>query len=671
MIRLGIDIGGTFTDGVIVEQKTGSIKHAKSASTPKDPIQGLVKVLDRLAVGVDTAEIFVHGTTLVTNLILQRTGCTVGLLTTRGFRDVLEIQRSYRPDPLDVLWIKPEPLVPRDLRAEVDERTLADGSLDSSPERVDVLTQVRILIDRGAEALAVCFLNSYANPANELLVADWIRTELPEMPVSLSSDVDPQIREYERTSTTVLNAYAIPEVRAYIQALSDAVRPDVLLMHSGGGVLPAASVAERPVKLVQSGPAGGVIAAREIGRRITYENLITFDMGGTSTDVSVIVDGQIERAAETEITWGIPLRAESLEIRSIGAGGGSIALRDAGGVLKVGPRSAGAHPGPACYGVGGAEPTVTDANLVLNLIHPERFLGGDMSLDAGAALQAMTRLGVEFGVSTEDAAIGIHKMVNANMAQLIREMTVNKGRDPRDFALISFGGAGGQHAYGVAQTVGCNEVLFPRHAGAFSALGLVLADVQTTEAQSILLALGSLDFSEIEKAYLQLEDRARRNFLLRDEVTVRSVRHALVRYVGQTHEVMVNVMANDDESSLYDRFQATHEALFGTQLDDPAEVVSLHVTLSLEGSGQDTDTTGPSDPVEDPRAIEDRWLPLFGREAAVYMGATFAPDAQIVGPALIEERDTVVVVPPGATLSYEWLGDVYVLRLRESGMPDA
>jgi N-methylhydantoinase A len=664
MMRVGIDIGGTFTDGVIFDPDGHVIRHEKASSTPDDPIRGLVEVLRKLGVEAERPELFVHGTTLVTNLILQRTGGRVGLITTRGFRDVLEIQRSYRPEPLNLMWVKPEPLVPRDMRAEVGERTLASGAVLSPPNRDEVIGVASDLVGAGAEALAVCFLNSFANPANERLIQSWLKEALPDVPVSISSDVDPQIREYERVSTTTINAYAIPEMRAYLRNLRHALKREVLLMHSGGGVLPAAAVAERPVKLVQSGPAAGVIAAQRLGRRLGRENLITFDMGGTSTDVSVIVGGQLERAAETEITWGIPLRAESLEIRSIGAGGGSIAYRDEGNALKVGPRSAGAQPGPVCYGWGGEEPTVTDANLLLGLLHPERFLGGHMQVDVDAARKALAELSDHFGLGALDTAAGIHAMVNASMAQLIREMTVNKGRDPREFTLVSFGGAGGQHSYGVAELVGCSQVLFPRHAGAFSALGLVQAELQTSEAQSLLVELASTSMDVLNRVFAEMEDRSRGNFDLAGGTPVGRSRRAMIRYVGQTHEVMVDIEPDDSPDSIYERFEDTHHALFGTRLDDPAELVSLHITLAIPGS----DTADPaqerteSAPVQ---PIEQRDLALFGEVVPVYDGDAFRGGERLKGPALIEEQDTVIVVPPGSFFTYDDRIGVYALRLEE------
>lgn len=664
MTRVGIDIGGTFTDGILYADNGRGIRHEKVPSTPGEPLIGLLGVLSKLNVDPGDPELIVHGTTLVTNLILQRTGCRVGLITTRGFRDVLEIQRSYRPDPLDLMWSKPVPLVPRDMRFEVSERTTARGVVLEPPNRQDVEEATDRLVEAGAEAIAVCLLNSFANPTNEYLVRDWILEHHPGAVVTVSADVDPQIREYERSSTTVINAYAIPEVRAYFRSLRKRLGREVLLMHSGGGVLPADSVAERPVRLVQSGPAGGVIAAERLGRRLGVDNLITFDMGGTSTDVAVIVDGQLERAAETEITWGIPLRAESLEIRSVGAGGGSIAYRDEGGALKVGPRSAGAEPGPVCYGGGGQEATVTDANLVLGLLHPDRFLGGSMSLAADAARKVLDELAERFNVEALRLASGIHAVVNANMAQLIREMTVNKGRDPRDFTLVSFGGAGGQHAYAVAEMVGCQQVLFPRHSGAFSALGLVQADVRTSEAQSLLVPFPDLTWAVLESTFVEMEKRAIRNFGLRGDVPTDAIRQSMVRYEGQTHEVKVDIQHSDTVIAIYDRFQQTHEMLYGTRLDDPAELVSLHVTLSIpDQTGVEMTVSVRDRPPSEPHPADHRWVPLFGRDLPVFDGLAFVGGESLTGPVLVEESDTVIVVPPGAALTFDGQVGVYVMSL--------
>jgi N-methylhydantoinase A len=651
LLRIGIDIGGTFTDGVLFDSSRSEITHAKVSTTPSNPLDGLRNVLERLGVDAADASIFVHGTTLVTNLILQRTGCRVGMITTQGFRDVLEIQRSYRPEPLDLQWVKPEPLVPRDLRLEVDERTYADGSVAIPPTEDQVLQAATQLVGAGVEAIALCFFNSYANRQNEETAADWIREAHPDVPVVCSSEVDPQIREYERWSTTTINAYAVRAVSAYIETLRERVRPDVLLMHSGGGVVPAAAVAARPVKLVQSGPAGGVIAARRLGTRGARTNLITFDMGGTSTDVATIVDGEAQWATETEITWGIPLRAESLEIRSIGAGGGSIAWRDEAGALRVGPSSAGALPGPACYGGGGTDATVTDANLVLGLINPARFLGGSMPIDVTAAETAIERLAESFASSGDEVATGIHSVVNANMAQLIREMTVNRGRDPDEFSLVSFGGAGGQHAYGVAEMVGCHEVLFPQHSSAFSALGLVAAGVQTTEAQSLIRSLETADWRDVLSTYGELEARAVRNLFLDERTPYECVRRALIRYVGQTHEVLVNVAEADGPDDLYERFQNEHFALYGTRLDDPAEIVSLHATVAVSDApaSAQAPTGSTSDNGRAQNAampVDRRWLGLFQTEVDVFDAAALGDGDVIEGPALIEDADTVIVVPP-------------------------
>jgi N-methylhydantoinase A len=662
-MRIGIDIGGTFTDCVVTDQATGRLLHAKALTNAERPLEGVVNVLALLGVDAAEAELFVHGTTIVTNIVVERNGSTVGLITTRGFGDVLEIQRSYRPALFDLAWSKSEPLVPRDLRIELEERTSADGTVIRTPERHDVLVAAERLLAAGVEALAICFLNGYRNPTTEQLVARWIVEVHPDVPVSISSDVDPQIREYERTSTTVANAYAIPPIRAYIRELRERVRPDVLFMHSGGGVLPAAVVAELPVRLVQSGPAGGVVAARLLGRELGVENAVTFDMGGTSTDISVIARGEVSRADDTEIAPGIPVRAESLEILSIGAGGGSIATVDAGGGLDVGPRSAGALPGPVCYGRGGVEPTVSDANLLLGILQPDAFLGGAMALDEEGAMDALARLGSSIGGSSLAAARAIHAVVNANMAQLIREATINRGLDPRDFVLVSFGGAGGQHAYGVAEIVGCREVLFPRQASTFSALGLSGAPLETTRVQSLAHGGHEPPWTQVLEVWEQLEERARKELGAPDSATYSCSRRALTRYSGQSHELVVN---GDDctRDKLYERFEDEHERVCGTRLGDPMEIVSVLATVRAE-HGSALRIFGRSKSETNGRRVAPvrRRVELFEAEADVYHGGDLPIDVQIAGPALVLEDDTVLVVPEGASLTNE-SGDAFRMRLR-------
>jgi N-methylhydantoinase A len=652
MKAVGIDVGGTFTDGVLLTER--SLFRAKVPTNAKAPEESLLDVLAQLGVAPADPELLVHGTTLVTNLILERSGCVVGVITTAGFRDVLEIQRSYRRDLYDLRWQKPAPLVPRDMRLEVQERTASDGGILLEPSRDEVLEAAADLLRRGAEAIAVCLFNSYVNEHNERLIAVWLGEAHPELPVSLSSRVDPQAREYERFSTTVINAYATPAVQEYLRRIQQVVRPDVFLMHSGGGVLTPPAVAERPVRLALSGPAAGVIGALHLGAALDEGNLITFDMGGTSTDVSVIVDGSAQRASEMEVTWGIPLRGASLDIQTVGAGGGSIAHKDAGGALVVGPRSAGARPGPACYAQGGVQPTVTDANLMLGLVNPGNFLGGRMPLDPRASERVVAELGQEFGVSALEMALGIHKVVNASMAQLMRETTVKKGIDPRDFVMVSYGGAGGQHAYGVAEIVGCPEILFPRLSSTFSAHGLVQADVQTTEAQSYLQPLADVRLDALQAEFEDLEEKARAALFVADGEACRSIRRMAMRYAGQSHDVLVDVPAWGDLEELYTRFEDLHEQLYGTRLGDLAEVVSISVTVGKvrESSAAGRLALETADPGQLPPP-KLREVGLFGQVVPVYDADSISPGMVVTGPALVEETDTTVVIPAGSQLSVE------------------
>ena len=658
MQLLGVDIGGTFTDAVLLDTASGELRSAKALSSVSEPEKGLLAVLSELGIRPEEPDRFVHGTTLVTNLLIERAGSVVGLITTAGFRDILEIQRSHRWDLYDLQWRKTEPLVPRDLRLEVTERTLSDGAIGRAPQQEEVLAAADALLSVGAEVIAICFINSHLNGSNEHQAAHWIRRHLPEVPLSLSSIVDPQPREYERLSTAVINAYAIPAIVMYLHRLESSIRPDVLFMHHGGGLMPAAVAIDHPARLVLSGPAGGVTAAVSTVSTgealVPHGNLLTFDMGGTSTDVCLVVESQPRRSAEIEVVRGIPLRGDALGIETVGAGGGSIATIDAGGALQVGPRSAGADPGPACYRRGGREPTVTDANLLLGILNAKRFLGGEIELDEGAAQEAIGRLARRLNIATEDIAKGIHQVVNANMAQLIRGVTAKNGVNPRDIVLVSYGGAGGQHAYGVAEIVGCPEVIFPRGASTFSALGLVLARPQTTETRTKLAPLDALEFTALAREFEELEAVGRGHLFLPEDERSTVERRVAMRYIGQSHEVWVTLNPGDDRDALYRRFETTHRSMFGTMLGDPAEVISISATVSLERVAVPA-VLRRSSHRESPEILpkRSRYVALFGSDVPVFDGDSLPVGTEMQGPVLIDEPDTVIVVPPRGRLGVE------------------
>ncbi len=641
--RIGIDVGGTFTDVVLYDEDANRLSRTKLLTAVDRPGEVIREALERLDSSAEELSLLFHATTLVTNLIIERRGATVGLLTTRGFRDVLEIGLSYRPEPFDLLRPKLPPLVPRPLRRELDARVGPDGEELVPLDPRQVVDEVSSLVDAGVEAIAIAFLHSYANPAHERAARDAILVDFPELAVSISSEVDPQIREYERTSSTVLNAYAMPEVARYVRKLAasmSATPGRTFYMHSGGGVAPPARVQSRPVELVLSGPSAGVLAAAYLGERLGLPDLMTFDIGGTSCDVCLIEGGTARERDSFDVEWGMPIRVRCIDVTSVGAGGGSIAWIDAGRALRVGPRSAGGSPGPACYGFGGTAPTVTDANLVLGLLDAGRFLGGRIELDREAALAAMATLSDELDVGPEELASGIHRIATANMAGAVREITVQRGIDPRGFTLVAFGGAGGQHAIDVAEEMELRSVLFPPLASTLSAFGLLTASLRTTEQRACLglLADGLADADEIF-AELRVTAAAGLGEANGSELTERRFCH--LRYLGQTHELTIPL--DDGWDGMREAFEDTHERMYGTRLGDPVELVAVGATLSR------------SLPRADLPAIEpEPGDPLLGTTALVGVGEVpalarprLAAGTVVEGPCILYEVDSTIYVADG------------------------
>lgn len=593
-----------------------------------------------------SVERLVHGTTTITNLLIERTGARVGLITTQGFRDVLEIQLSYRQRSLDISYVKTPPIVPRHLRLEIRGRINAQGQELVPLDTEGVKAAVDELLENGVEAIAVALYNAYVNPAHERLVATVVREVAPGFPLTLSTDVDRHIGEFERTSTAVLNAMSVPHMERYIDDLADKVNAPIRLMHSAGGLMPPAEARERPIQLALSGPAAGVLAAREVARHIGYPNAITMDMGGTSCDVALIWDGQLRFRTEFELDWGVPARVQALDVHTIGAGGGSICARDSGGALVVGPESAGAVPGPVCYGRGGTLPTVTDANLVLGILSPTGLLGGDLPLDLAAARQALGRLGAELDVSAEQVASGIHGIVSANMAQAIREITVRKGLDPRACALIGFGGAAAQHAAAVAAQLEIRSVVLPVHGSILSAVGLLTAPARITSARSVLVPLGEAAMPWLQAVLADLEREAVAR-LGDTNADLIAEWHLGLRYVGQSHEVPIEF--TPEVESLLDRFESAHEVLYGTRLGDPVEIVDCWATvveLAPVPEGIWTPIPSPAS-----SAPSNRRLVLVDSDVRVV--SRDAITDPILGPCLVEEPRSVTLVPPGTTARLE------------------
>jgi N-methylhydantoinase A len=650
MKRVGVDIGGTFTDLVVLDEETGELQRIKTLTTPRAPEDGFLKAVADGQIRLDEVSHFLHGTTLVTNLIIERSGAKLGLITTEGFRDVLEIQRSYRDDLYNLQWDKPKALAPRRLRLTIDERIGADGAVLRGVDQDQAREVVQRLLDEGVEAIAVCFLNSYANPINEQAVGRIVQEMAPRVALSLSSEVDPRIREYERVSTTVLNAYSMPRMHLYMSRLERALKRNegIKYMHSGGGVIPGA-VAERfPIQLLYSGPAAGVLAGRFLASTLGIPNLCTIDMGGTSLDACLIRDGEPDSRDTIEVEWGIPARTQSIDIHSIGAGGGSIVWFDAGGALRIGPESAGSDPGPACYGRGGVRPTVTDANLILGILNPAGLLGGKLRLDRPLAAAALTPIAEKFGISLEKAAEGIYRVVTANLAEAIRDVTVKRGTDPRDFTLVAFGGAGGQHAAAVAREMEMKGVIFPRNASTFSAFGLLTADLKNSLAKSLMIPLRGASEESIEADFRKLESSARL-FLDKGETGLERVyadRWADVRYVGQSHEVAVPVSPHGiDLDAVYTDFERLHARLYGTKLGDAAEIVHIRVTITGQVTRLKAKPFHPSEIRTTPTG--ERQTGFSDAPSPIYWRDGLPPGWRHEGACLIEEVDSVIYIPDG------------------------
>jgi 5-oxoprolinase (ATP-hydrolysing) len=684
--RVGLDIGGTFTDLVLLEEGTDELELHKVLTTPSDPavgaLQGLEELLARRRLSLDSCSTLVHGTTLVTNAVIERRGAPTALLTTRGFRDILEMGKEQRYDIYDLFLSYPEPLVPRRWRLEVDERLTRDGESLRSPDLGQVRSLVAGLVEAGAQAVAVCFLHSYLEPGHEQAVAELIRAEFPALAVSASSEVVPEIREFERTSTTVCNAYVQPLVDRYLARLEAELQRRgfqgrFYLMQSSGGLCGPEVARRFPVRLLESGPAGGAIAGAYLGRRIGLADLVAFDMGGTTAKICLVLDRRPALAAEIEAGRvhrfkrgsGLPVKSPVLDLMEIGAGGGSIAFANRLGLLQVGPQSAGADPGPACYGRGGVDATVTDACLRLGYLDPRYFLGGTMALDVGAADRVLDQLGHALGLTTE-AAWGVYSVVCEDMAAAARVHIIEKGHDPRRFPLMAFGGAGPLHAAHVARALGAAEVVVPPVSGVASALGFLVAPVSFEFSRSYPALLTRLPLDEISYLYADMEEQG--VALLRsagvEEAAVRLERSAEMRLAGQFHDIVVPVPAGrlnaDSAAELGRFFRAEYERLYHAVLPGYEPQV---LNWRLRAFGPEPEVTFPSlAAIAADGALRGR-RPAYFPEAGAYVETPvfdryrLHAGEQIPGPAIIEERESTTVLGPADDLEVDGSGN---LRLK-------
>jgi N-methylhydantoinase A len=644
---IGVDVGGTFTD--VALSLDGDLVTAKVPSTD-DQSEGVVAGIEKAceAAGIDpeTVSEFSHAMTVSVNALLEGTGARTALVTTEGFRDVLEIGRQTRPSLYDLDAEKPTPLVPRRRRFEVAERATPDG-IERPVDDAAIESLAADLREADAESVAVSLLHAYATPENERRVAEGLRERL-DVPVSASHEVLPEFREYERTSTTAVDAYVRPAIDGYVGRLTERARalglPQPQIMQANGGVTDADTVRRNAVTTVLSGPAAGVVgaSATATGDGPERDGLITFDMGGTSSDVSLVRDGDVERTTDSVIA-DRPIRTPMVDVETVGAGGGSIAWVDAGGALRIGPRSAGADPGPACYGKGGTEPTVTDADLVLGYVGADANLGGDLSLDAAAAREALADLADEAGMGGPvEAALGVHRVANADMTRAIRSVTVGRGYDPRAFGIVAFGGAGPMHAVAIADGLDVERVVVPHASGVLSAFGLLAADETRDAVRTHQRPLAEVDPGAVDARYEELGDRLSSE--VSDAGAARVAYAADLRYAGQSFELTVDVELPFDRTAVAERFATAHESAYGYRADEPIELVNCRATATVPRSAPAVEVDAPDDAA--PRTTREAVFPSGARETAVYDRRRFPGGDPVEGPVVIEGDESTVVVPP-------------------------
>ena len=670
----GADVGGTFTDIVLYDAETRTLSLNKLLTTPDDPRRAIVEGLGALEA---RAQAVVHGTTLVTNALIERRGAAVGLITTEGYRDVLEIGNELRYDTFDLQLERPAPLVERRLRKPVGERIGADGGVALPLDETAVREAAASLRASGVRSIAIAFFNSYRNPAHELRAKQVIAEAHPDLVVCTSAEIAPEVREYERFSTCVANAYVAPIALKYLLELERSLGVPLFIMLSDGGITTARTASEQPIALVESGPAAGAMGAAFLARQAGWEDVIAFDMGGTTAKVSLIHGGLPHRSHELEVARlqrfkkgsGLPLRLSTIELIEIGAGGGSIADVDELGLMRVGPRSSGAVPGPACYGRGGEAATVTDADLIRGYLAPDRFLGGRMRLDRARAMAALERLGERLGLGAAETAAGIARVVDNNMATAARVHIAESGTDPLRYRMVAFGGAGPVHAYEIARLLNVREVIFPRGAGVASAIGMLVAPRSVEYTRSLIMRLDGLDWTMLDEAVAALEARGRA--VLREagisDAEIAVELSADMRYVGQGFEVTVPLdresQARRDAAAWRRAFDAQYKQRFGRSLDMLAvEAVSWRVRVAAPAAVSELRFAEPGARAGDP--LLERRMAFFEESAGFVEVPVFARErlpkgtARIKGPALIEEAESTAVIGPSASVAVDAHGNL-------------
>lgn len=687
--RIGADIGGTFTDIVLIDEDGNVLSKKVSSSVDnyaKAIIDGIGELFSEHDIGPDQVSEILHGTTVASNAILELKGARVGLIGTQGFRDILEIRNLRMPRLYDLSWQKPPPLVERYLRLTVSERINTNGDVEVPLDLEEAEAAVEQLIGYGVEAIALCLINSYANPEHERQIKEIIQRKAPGLPVSASIDVLPEIKEYERTSTTVVNAYVLPIVSKYLQSLEtgfkdQGIESPLLLMQSNGGLTPADEAAQKPVNIVESGPAGGVVGAHAVAKSVGYKDVISFDMGGTTAKASLIEGGAYTRSQEYSVGGGIMigsrlltgsgylLKVPAIDLAEVGAGGGSVLWIDPGGALKIGPQSAGAVPGPVCYDLGGTEPTVTDANLILGYLNPDYLCGGDVKLNKQKSVDALKdNIADRLTLNLEEAAFGARQIAISNMIRAIRAVSSERGRDPRDYTLLPFGGNGALFAAGMAEELGMKHIVIPPSAGLFSALGLLFADVEHHYSRTVNKLLRDVAASDLSDIWNALQEQAAGQLhtdgFAEDRMEFR--RTASMHYKGQVFELSVPLpdgpITEETLPQLEELFGREHELTYGHRAgkDEPVELVNAQlIGLGVPDRSRTSiklAAGAPSDSVElKPRNAyfgdAYGWL-----ETPVLRRSDLSSKRE--GPAIVEEYDTTVLIPPNASAILDDRGNI-------------
>jgi len=683
MKYVAVDIGGTFTD-LVAQDGNGRVAVSKVLTTPHNHAEGVMTAIDKAGIDLLDAVLFLHGSTIAINTVIERKGVRTALITTRGFRDVYEIGRSNRPDAYNLFFERPVPLVPRSLRREVTERMTARGEIHTPLNHEEAAAVVAELKDAGVQSIAVCLLHSYANPAHEEALGETIAAIYPEAYVTLSHRILREYREYERTSTTAVNAYVGPVVARYLGSLQARLQRkdfsgEVFVMQSGGGVMSLPTAVQMPVRMMESGPVAGVIGTASVAESLGYPQAIAFDMGGTTAKASLTQNGEAQIANHYYIggyNTGQPVMLPVVDIVEVGSGGGSIAWLDAAGGLKVGPVSAGAAPGPACYGRGGTEPTVTDANLILGRLGEESFLGGEMTLDRRAALAAVQeRIAKSLELDTHQAAIAILRIANAHMALALRAVSVERGRDPRDYCLVASGGAGPLHGCTLARELRIPTVIIPRLPGQFSAWGMLTCDLRQDYVQTLVRDYAAVGVNEVQAALTTL---------LNDGLAVLGPERASqhngaavdcrldLRYRGQEYTVAVplegTIFTSAERDPVAARFHELHGLLYGHAApEEPLELVAVRVTVHRSVDKGRSAATSPGAVDDRPKAVSayaHRQVYMGERhgfmETPVYHRSDLSPSAQLVGPAIVEESASTTVVLPGDDVRVAASGELVI-----------